>query len=214
MKTKIKVAPSLLSADFSRLGEEIKSIEEAGADLLHLDVMDGHFVPNITIGPVVVKSIRPQTKLPLDVHLMIENPHKFIASFAKAGSDIITVHVEVYKEPKLKQVIKQIRDLGVKPGVVLNPDTPISSIEGVVNDLDMVLIMSVNPGFAGQKFIKSAVPKIKSLKDIFDKDIEVDGGITNENAEEVVGAGANILVAGSYIFGSDDYQKAIESLRK
>ena len=199
----MKIAPSLLSADFRRLDEQIRTVENCGADMLHVDVMDGHFVPNITIGPVVIKSIRNCTKIPFDVHLMIEHPDRFIKSFADAGSDIITVHVEA--EHDIEETIKRIRENDVKVGVALNPDTPLSKVEKLLKKIDMLLLMTVNPGFAGQKFIYDVVPKIRNARSIIDSeglniDLEVDGGINLETGGIAVGAGANILVAGSFIF--------------
>ncbi len=209
---KIRIAPSILSADFNNLSSEVRRAERAGADLLHIDVMDGHFVPNITIGPQVVAAIRQKTRLPLDVHLMIENPEKFIKNFAQAGASIITVHIESiarYSSP----VIKQIRRLGVKVGIALNPSTPLSTLKNLLKDIDMVLIMSVNPGFSGQKFIRSVLPKIKDLRSIYEGDIEVDGGINQKTGREAIKAGANILAAGTYLFKAKDMKQAIESLR-
>ena len=221
--TNIKIAPSILSADFRRLADEIKKVETAGADLIHIDVMDGHFVPNITIGPLVVKACRAATKLPLDVHLMIEDPDRYIPDFAKAGADIITIHVEAVKN--LEADIELIRQNNVKPGVVVNPGTPVESIFHVLDKVDMVLLMSVNPGFAGQKFMPVVLEKIRKLKTHITNsphlsvgnnkppDIEVDGGINLETAKEVVKAGANILVAGSAIFGDKDYKAIISQLK-
>jgi len=213
----VKVAPSILSADFSRLGDEIKAVEAAGCDLIHVDVMDGHFVPNITIGPLVVKAVRKVTKLPLDVHLMIENPDRYIPDFAKAGADIITVQVEASKN--LEEDIELIKRNHVKPGVVVNPATPVESVFPVLNKVVMVLLMTVNPGFEGQKFLPEVLPKIKKLKqEIIDRklavDIEVDGGINLQTAREAVKAGANVLVAGSAIFYSQDYKEVIWQLKK
>lgn len=210
---KIKVAPSILSADFGCLGEEIKRVAAAGADMIHIDVMDGHFVPNITIGPVVVKDIRKITKLPLDVHLMIENPEKYVDAFVKAGSDMITLHVETVKKAELIRQKKKLRAKGVKLGISLNPDTPLSRIKGLLRIVDFVLVMSVNPGFGGQGFIPSVLPKIKKLRSIFAGDISVDGGINDAVAKEVIAAGANILAAGSYIFAAKDQKSAIERIR-
>ena len=204
----IKIAPSILSADFSKLGEEIKDVEKGGADYIHVDVMDGHFVPNITIGPLIVEAIRPITSLPLDVHLMIENPDNYIPTFAKAGADIITVHVEAC--PHLHRTIQLIKSHGIKAGVVLNPHTPVSVIEHVLEDIDMVLLMTVNPGFGGQKFIHSVLPKIKQVAEMvkernLEVEIEVDGGVNAETARLCVEAGANVLVAGSAVYN----QKAV-----
>lgn len=212
----VKIAPSILSADFSKLGEEIKAVEQAGADWIHIDVMDGHFVPNITIGPLVVESIRKITELPLDVHLMIEDADKYIKDFAQAGADILTVHVEAC--PHLNRTINHIKEQDVRAGVVLNPSTPLSSLEEVLHEIDMVLLMSVNPGFGGQTFIPSLLDKTNNLKEIMghyehEFDLEVDGGIKVENAGEIKEVGANVLVAGSAIFNSKDYKKAIKQLR-
>ncbi|SHR16987.1 Ribulose-phosphate 3-epimerase [Mycobacteroides abscessus subsp. abscessus] len=212
----VKVAPSILSADFSKLGEEIKDVERGGADYIHVDVMDGHFVPNITIGPLIVEAIRPITKLPLDVHLMIENPDQYIEAFANAGADYLTVHVEACKH--LHRTIHYIKSFGVKAGVVLNPATPVQTIEHVIDDIDMVLLMTVNPGFGGQKFIEQVLPKIRQVKELVDKkelsvEIEVDGGVNEETARKCVEAGANVLVAGSAIYNERDRKKAIEKIR-
>jgi ribulose-phosphate 3-epimerase len=210
---KVRIAPSILSADFCRLGEEVKAVERAGADLLHLDVMDGHFVPNITFGPAVVGAIKSVAGVPLDVHLMIENPGDYVEDFAKAGADIITVHVESC--PHLHRVIHQIKSCGVKAGASLNPSTPVDNVRYLVDDLDMVLIMSVNPGFGGQKFIPQVFKKIEHARELIGEtlDLQVDGGITRENAPKVIGAGANILVAGSSVFSTPDYAEAIKGLR-
>ena len=210
---KIKIAPSLLSADFSCLKREIKKVERAGADMLHIDVMDGHFVPNITIGPDVVKYIRKATRLPLDVHLMIENPRKYIGPFVKAGSDMITVHIETVSISQLRAIRRRLRIKGIKLGISLNPNTPLNKIRPALKMVDFVLVMSVYPGFGGQKFISSVLPKIKKLRSIFAGDISVDGGVNDRVAKDLVSAGANILAAGSYIFGSADVKKAIERLR-
>ena len=212
----VKIAPSILSADFARLGEEIKDVERGGADYIHVDVMDGHFVPNITIGPLIVEAIRPVTKLPLDVHLMIENPDQYIEAFARAGADFITVHVEACRH--LHRTIQLIKSTGVKAGVVLNPATPVESLKHIIEDVDMVLLMSVNPGFGGQKFISSVLPKIRQVKELADSvnpdlEIEVDGGVNEETAKLVIEAGANVLVAGSAIFNKEDREAAIASLR-
>jgi ribulose-phosphate 3-epimerase len=210
------IAPSILSADFSRLGEEIKSVEEAGADWIHIDVMDGHFVPNITIGPLIVEAVKRSTRLTRDVHLMIENPDAYIADFAKAGSSIITVHAEVCNH--LHRTIHAIKDLDVKAGVVLNPATPLSAIDWILEDVDMVLLMSVNPGFGGQKFIPQSIQKIKDLKKSIETKglntlIQVDGGINIDTIGMVSEAGADVFVAGSAIFGSKDYAKTIKQFR-
>ncbi len=214
---KVQIAPSILSADFSRLGQEIRAVEEAGADLIHVDVMDGQFVPNITIGPLVVEAIRPVTDLPLDVHLMIVQPERYIGEFARAGADLITVHVEACTH--LHRVIQQIKGLGKKAGAVLNPATPLCSLEYVLEDLDMVLLMSVNPGFGGQSFIPSALSKIRRLRQMMEErgleiPIEVDGGVNVSTIKDVVQAGADICVAGSAVFGKDDYKRAISALHE
>jgi ribulose-phosphate 3-epimerase len=217
MKRTIKVAPSILSADFSRLGEEIKAVEAAGADLIHIDVMDGHFVPNITIGPLIVQACRKATKLPLDVHLMIENPELYIADFAKAGADYITVHAEAARH--LHRLVQSIREhKGVKAGVSLNPATPLEELDYILDELDLVLIMSVNPGFGGQAFIPSALRKIRELRQLINDrklsvEIEVAGGVKAENAAAIAGAGADILVAGSAVYGAKDYAAAIREIR-
>jgi len=210
---RVKVAPSILSADFSCLDREIKRAESGGADMLHIDVMDGHFVPNITIGPVVVKYIRRVTKLPLDVHLMIENPQNFIADFIKAGSDMITVHIETISGSRFKVQSSKLKKKGVKAGVSLNPLTPLAKIKPVLGFVDFVLVMSVNPGFSGQAFIPSVLPKIKELRTIFSGDICVDGGVNEKVAGSIIKAGANILAAGSYVFGAKNIKLAIERLR-
>ena len=212
-----KIAPSILSADFSRLAEDVKAVERAGADIIHIDVMDGHFVPNITIGPLVVAAIRPVSKLPFDVHLMISNPDQYIDDFAKAGADMITVHAEAVRH--LHRSVQMIRQSGAEPGVSLNPATPLEMLEYVLGDLNLVLLMTVNPGFGGQAFIHAVLPKIKRLRQMIvdrklDVAIEVDGGINPETVPLVSAAGADILVAGSAIFGSDDYAKTIELMRK
>ncbi len=214
---KIKIAPSILSADFARLGEEITSITKAGADYIHVDVMDGHFVPNLTIGPVVIKSIRQYSQLPFDVHLMIEPVDPFIEAYAKAGADIITVHAEATKH--LHRTLQLIKSFGKKCGVSLVPTTPASALEHIMDEIDLILVMSVNPGFGGQSFIPSQIEKIRTLRAMIDKsgreiDLEVDGGINAETAKQVVQAGANVLVAGSAIFTNPrDYAANIEKLR-
>ena len=210
---KIKIAPSILSADFSRLGEEVRAVEQAGADMIHVDVMDGHFVPNITIGPAVVKSIRKVTKIPLDVHLMIENPEKYIDNFIAAGSDMITVHIEAVSGSGLRAQSSKLKKKGIKFGISLNPDTSISRIKPVLKFVDFVLVMSVHPGFGGQAFIPKAIKKIAQLRKIFKKDIAVDGGINDRTAKLVIDAGANVLAAGSYIFNAKNVSTAIERIR-
>ncbi|MDD5348011.1 MAG: ribulose-phosphate 3-epimerase [Candidatus Omnitrophica bacterium] len=210
---KIKVAPSILSCDFGRLAEQVRSIERAGADLVHVDVMDGHFVPNITIGPVVVKDIRKATRLPLDVHLMIEHPEKFIDAFAAAGSDMITVHIEAAGRVRLSRIRARVKSKGIAFGISLNPGTPFAKIKRVCRLADFILVMSVNPGFGGQDFIPSVVPKIKKLREVFRGDIAVDGGINEATGRLVAEAGANVLVAGSHIFKSGDYARTIRRLK-
>lgn len=212
----IKIAPSILAADFSKLGQDVKEVEDAGADLIHIDVMDGHFVPNITFGSLAVDAIRPLTKLPLDVHLMIENPDAYIEQFAKAGADYITVHVEAC--PHLHRTLQLIRSHNVKSGVVLNPHTPVESILHVLEEVDMVLFMTVNPGFGGQKFIHTVLPKVKQLADIIQErdlpiEIEIDGGVDDKTIIPCVEAGATVLVAGSAIYGKEDRAAAIEKIR-
>lgn len=211
----IQIAPSILAANFAKLGEEVKEVEKAGAQLIHIDVMDGHFVPNISFGSIVLDAIRPITDLPLDVHLMIENPDQYIEQFAKAGADYITVHVEACRH--LHRTIQLIRSLGVKPGVVLNPHTPIESIQHILEDIDMVLFMTVNPGFGGQQFIHSVVPKIKALATIIkernlDIAIEIDGGINAETIVPCAKAGATIFVAGSAIYSKEDRTAALQEI--
>ena len=213
----VKLAPSILSADFSRLGDQVKLVEKSGVEYLHIDVMDGHFVPNITIGPLIVEALRPHSKLIFDVHLMIENPDRYIAGFVKAGADIITVHAETC--PHLHRSIQNIKASGAKAGVALNPATPLNAIEYVLNNLEMVLLMSVNPGFGGQKFIPEVMPKISALTDMIEQtgkniDIQIDGGINSQNAAEVVRAGANVLVAGSAIFAAPDIPAAVRAIRE
>jgi len=210
---KIKIAPSILSADFSKLGAELRKVKRAGAELIHVDVMDGHFVPNITIGPVVVKFMRQATNLPLDVHLMIQNPAKYLGAFVNAGSDMITVHIETVSLKELQAIAKGLKKSKVKLGISLNPGTPLAKIKPALAIVDFVLVMSVYPGFGGQAFIPGAINKIKQLRAIFSKDIAVDGGINNLTAKLVKQAGANILIAGSYIFGAKNIKQAINSLR-
>ena len=210
----IKIAPSILSADFGRLAAEIDAIAKAGADYVHVDVMDGHFVPNLTIGPVVIEAVRRATTLPLDVHLMIEDAERWVAEYAKAGADLIGVHAEAC--PHLHRTVAQVRELGKKPVVVLNPHTPLEAIRWVLADVAMVLVMSVNPGFGGQSFIPSQVEKIRRIRQMIGSrpvELEVDGGITPDTARQVVDAGANVLVAGSAVFKGGDYKKTIGALR-
>jgi ribulose-phosphate 3-epimerase len=213
----IKIAPSILSADFSNLYEDVSKVERAGAELLHIDVMDGHFVPNITIGPLVVDSLRSKSNLIFDVHLMIENPDLYISDFVKAGADIISVHAEAC--PHLHRSIQNIKENGAKAAVALNPATPLEVLEYVIDDLDMVLLMSVNPGFGGQKFIPSVLGKIQKLRKLIqDKnrniDIQVDGGVKLDNLKEIVLAGANVIVAGSAVFGSSDVEGTIKEFKR
>jgi ribulose-phosphate 3-epimerase len=213
---KIMIAPSILSADFARLGEEITAVVRQGADVIHIDVMDGHFVPNITIGPLVVKAVRKITQCPLDVHLMISNPDQYIESFAEAGADWITVHVETCNH--LHRTIAKIKELGKKAGAVLNPATSLASLDYILADLDLVMLMSVNPGFGGQKFIPSTIEKTAALKKMIDSQglnvgIEIDGGVSPATIQAIAQAGANIFVAGSAVFGKDDYGKEISTLK-
>ena len=213
----IKIAPSILSADFSRLGEEIQAVDRAGADYIHVDVMDGHFVPNITIGPLVVDAVRKITQKPLDVHLMIEDPDRYIPEFAKAGSDIITVHQEAV--PHLHRTVQLIKSCGKKAGVSINPATPVETLDVILDELDLVLVMSVNPGFGGQSFIPSALDKIAALRQRIRQrglatELEVDGGVKTDNIREVVAAGADVLVAGSAVFNTESYAETIKVLRE
>ncbi|WP_347550391.1 ribulose-phosphate 3-epimerase [Pseudalkalibacillus hwajinpoensis] len=213
----IKIAPSILASDFARLGEEVKDVEAAGADYIHVDVMDGHFVPNITIGAPIVRALRPVTSLPLDVHLMIENPDLFIEEFAHAGADILTVHAEAC--PHLHRTIQLIKSKGVKAGVVINPATPVDAIKHVIEDVDLVLLMTVNPGFGGQAFIERVVSKIAETKQLADSlgvspEIEVDGGVNEETARKCIEAGATVLVAGSAVYNQSDRKAAIDRIRK
>ncbi|MBC8258665.1 MAG: ribulose-phosphate 3-epimerase [SAR324 cluster bacterium] len=210
----IKISPSILSADFSRLGDHVREAEAAGVDYIHVDVMDGHFVPNITIGPLIVKALRPVTELPLDVHLMIENPELFIEDFAKAGADIITVHQETC--PHLHRTIQQIHDLDVKAGVSLNPSTPVCTLAEIIAEVELVLVMSVNPGFGGQSYISLCTEKIRKLRAMLDEcgsaaDLEVDGGVNVSTVKEVIAAGANAFVAGSAVF--NDKNSVAENVR-
>jgi len=212
-----KIAPSILSADFSRLGEEIRAVEAGGADYIHVDVMDGHFVPNITIGPLVVEAVRKITSLPLDVHLMISNPEMYIPEFAKAGADIIVIHAEATVH--LHRALQLIKSFGKKAGVALNPATSLSALEYVLGDLDLVLLMTVNPGFGGQSFIDTCIPKIQSLRGMLDRlgletELEVDGGVKTDNIDRISHAGADVFVAGSAVFGSRDYPGTITELKR
>ena len=213
----IKIAPSILASDFARLGEEVKDVEAAGADYIHVDVMDGHFVPNITIGAPIVRALRPVTSLPLDVHLMIENPDQYIEEFAQAGADILTVHAEAC--PHLHRTIQLIKSKGVKAGVVINPATPVDAIKHVIEDVDLVLLMTVNPGFGGQAFIDRVLSKITETKQLADSlgvspEIEVDGGVNAETARACIEAGATVLVAGSAIYSQSDRKAAIDQIRQ
>ena len=212
-----KIAPSILSADFARLGEEVAAIEAGGADYVHIDVMDGHFVPNITIGPLIVQAVRRVTALPLDVHLMIAEPDRYIADFAKAGADIIVVHAEATNH--LHRTVQLIKSLGKKAGVSLNPATPLNVLDYVLEELDLVLLMTVNPGFGGQSFIDACLPKISALRGIMDRrgieaELEVDGGVKTDNIARIAHAGADVFVAGSAVFGSPDYAATIAELKK
>ncbi len=211
------IAPSILSADFSRLGDEIKAVETAGADWIHADVMDGHFVPNITIGPLIVASVRRVTSLPIDVHLMIENPDDYIAAFAEAGASWISIHVEASRH--LNRSVQLIRECGARPGVVLNPSTPVETLEWIIDNIDYVLIMSVNPGFGGQAFIRNSLEKVRALRQMIQRKnqktlIEIDGGVNEDTIAEIAAAGVDVFVAGSAIFGSRDYQATIGAFRQ
>ncbi|MEW6542810.1 MAG: ribulose-phosphate 3-epimerase [Nitrospirota bacterium] len=213
----VRIAPSILSADFARLSDEVSRVEKGGADLLHIDVMDGHFVPNLTVGPPIVEALRKVTKLPLDVHLMMTNPDAFIPEFANAGADYLTVHVETC--PHLHRTIQSIKERGVKAGVSLNPATPLNAIEGVIGDVDLLLVMTVNPGFGGQHFIASTLEKISRARQIINRSgsaalLEVDGGVKVENAAQIARAGADIFVSGSAIFSSADYGATIKAMRQ
>lgn len=213
----MKLAPSILSADFTKLGDQVGMVEQAGAEYLHIDVMDGHFVPNITIGPLVVEALRPVSKMTFDVHLMIENPDQYIGDFVKAGADIISIHAETC--PHLHRSIQNIKSFGVKAAVALNPATSLAAIEYVLENLDMVLLMTVNPGFGGQKFIPEILPKIAALRNRIQSmglntEIEVDGGVNPQNARRIVEAGATVLVAGSAVFGSPDIPGAVRDIRQ
>ena len=217
MKPPTRIAPSILASDFGRLAAEVQAVERGGADWIHVDVMDGHFVPNLTIGPTVLKAVRRATTLPLDVHLMIEAPERSLADYAAAGADRIGVHVETC--PHLHRTLQQIRALGKKACVVLNPATPASAVEPVLGEVDQVLVMSVNPGFGGQSFIESSLPKLAQLRRWIDErelavELEVDGGISPDTIERAARAGANVFVAGTAVFGEPDYQAAIADLRK
>lgn len=216
-KSTVRIAPSILSADFARLADEVARVEAGGADWLHVDVMDGHFVPNLTVGPPIVEALRKVTKLPLDVHLMITNADAYIKEFAEAGADYLTVHVEAC--PHLHRTVQAIKELGVKAGVTLNPATPIGSVEAILPDADLLLIMSVNPGFGGQSFIPSSLQKISQARAMIDRAgsralLEVDGGVKVENAAQIVAAGADILVSGSAIFSTKDYGATIKAMRQ
>ncbi len=211
------IAPSILSADFARLGEEIQAVEAAGADWIHVDVMDGHFVPNITIGPLVVEAARRSTQLPLDVHLMIENPDRYIEDFVKAGADLVAVQVETCMH--LHRTVQLIRECGARPGVVLNPTTPLTSIDWILEDVDFVMLMSVNPGFGGQKFIPSTLGKMRQLRSMIDERglstlIEIDGGVNPTTIGDIAAAGADVFVAGSAIYGTSDYAATIKEFRQ
>lgn len=213
----LKIAPSILAADFKRLGEEVRRVEEAGADLLHIDVMDGHFVPNLSMGPMIVKSLRAITDLPFSVHLMVEEPERFIQPFINAGADILTLHIESSRNVYTR--IQSIKNLGKKAGIALNPLTPLCSIQYLLEDLDMILLMSVDPGFGGQSFISNVLPKIRQARQMIDErgleiDLAVDGGVNERTAPSVVNAGANVLVMGSAVFHKNDVGNALNNIRK
>lgn len=217
MSKEIQIAPSILSADFSRLGEEIRAVDEAGADIIHIDVMDGHFVPNITIGPLVVQAARAVTSKVLDVHLMISDADRYVDAFAAAGADWITVHVEGCSH--LQRTVSRIRELGKRPGVVLNPATSLATLDYILEEIDLVMLMSVNPGFGGQSFIPSTLGKIRQLRQRIEEmrlsvEIEIDGGVSGKTIEDIAAAGANIFVAGSAVYGSNNYRETIAALRK
>ena len=217
MALPIRIAPSILSADFGRLAEEVRAVDAAGADWIHVDVMDGRFVPNITIGPLVVEAVRRVTKLPIDAHLMIVEPERYVEAFAKAGADLVSVHAEV--SPHLHRTLQAIRGAGARPAVALNPSTPLSAVEWVLSDCEMVLIMTVNPGFGGQRYIPACTEKVRQLRALADArglalDIEVDGGIKADTVAEVAAAGANVFVAGTAVFGAKDYAAAIRGIRE
>ncbi|HEX7623850.1 MAG TPA: ribulose-phosphate 3-epimerase [Anaeromyxobacteraceae bacterium] len=217
MAPPIRIAPSILSADFGRLAEEVRAAEAAGADWIHVDVMDGRFVPNITIGPLVVEAVRKVTKLPIDAHLMIVEPERYVEAFAKAGADVVSVHAEV--SPHLHRTLQAIRAAGARPAVALNPSTPLSAVEWVLGDCELVLIMTVNPGFGGQRYIPACTEKVRQLRAMADArgqalEIEVDGGIKAETVGEVAAAGANVFVAGTAVFGAKDYAAAIRGIRE
>ncbi|MBE55438.1 MAG: ribulose-phosphate 3-epimerase [Acidobacteria bacterium] len=213
---RVQIAPSILSADFTELGKAVRAAERGGADAIHVDVMDGHFVPNLSIGPPVISSIKRTARVPLDVHLMIEDPSRYLEAFAKAGADTLSIHVEA--QPNLSQALTSIKKLGLLAGAALNPSTPVTALETVASEVDVVLVMSVNPGFGGQRFIPSSIEKVRAMRALLESagnpaPIAVDGGVDLSNAGELVAAGANILVAGSAIFGQDDPTKATRALR-